>query len=67
MSKSILAKYKVEGLVIAVHKELMEFSGLGPAKARELVACMELMDHVIVAPQKWVSMCETGFLAGAIE
>ncbi len=42
MSKSLLAKYKTGGLVSATHAQLLDFSGLGPAKAGELVACIEL-------------------------
>jgi DNA repair protein RadC len=42
MSKSILRQFKAEGLVTATHNDLLTFSGLGPAKACELVACIEL-------------------------
>lgn len=42
MSKSLLRQFTAEGLVHATHEELLKFSGLGPAKACELVACIEL-------------------------
>ena len=42
LANKILKKYKAENLPNIVYEELKIFSGLGPAKACEIIACFEL-------------------------
>ncbi len=42
LANKILKKYKAENLPNSTYSELKEFSGLGPAKACEIIACFEL-------------------------
>lgn len=42
LANKILKKYKAENLPNLTYNELKEFSGLGPAKTCEIVACFEL-------------------------
>ena len=42
LANKILKKYKAENLPELTYQELKDFSGLGPAKACEIVACFEL-------------------------
>jgi DNA repair protein RadC len=42
LANKILKKYKTENLPNLTYQELKDFSGLGPAKACEIIACFEL-------------------------
>ncbi|MBM3249134.1 MAG: JAB domain-containing protein [Candidatus Omnitrophica bacterium] len=42
LANRILRKYKAENLPNLTYQELKDFSGLGPAKACEIIACFEL-------------------------
>ncbi|MDD5772024.1 MAG: DNA repair protein RadC [bacterium] len=42
LANKILKKYKAENLPNLTYQELKDFSGLGPAKACEIIACFEL-------------------------
>lgn len=42
LANKVLKKYKAENLPHLTYKELKSFSGLGPAKACEIIACFEL-------------------------
>ncbi len=42
LANKILKKYRTENLPNLAYQELKEFSGLGPAKACEIIACFEL-------------------------
>jgi DNA repair protein RadC len=42
LANKILKKYKAESLPILSYQELKDCSGLGPAKACEIIACFEL-------------------------
>jgi DNA repair protein RadC len=42
LANKILKKYKTENLPNAAYQDLKDISGLGPAKACEIVACFEL-------------------------
>jgi len=42
LANKVLKKYKAENLPHLTYRELESFSGLGPAKACEIIACFEL-------------------------
>jgi DNA repair protein RadC len=42
LANNVLKKFKAENLPKATYQELKDFSGLGPAKACEIIACFEL-------------------------
>lgn len=42
VANKLLKKYKTENLPSLTYQELKDFSGLGPAKACEIIACFEL-------------------------
>ncbi len=42
LANKVLKKYKAENLPHLTYQELKSFSGLGPAKACEIIACFEL-------------------------
>lgn len=55
LANKILKKYKSENLSHTTYQELKTFSGLGPAKACEIIACFELGKRLLKG--KPASLC----------
>lgn len=47
LANKILKKYRTENLPNLTYQELKDFSGLGPAKACEIIACFELGKRIL--------------------
>ncbi len=47
LANKILKKYRIENLPNLTYQELKDFSGLGPAKACEIIACFELGKRIL--------------------